>query len=35
MSIRESGEMYLETVLIVARRSSEVQSIDVADYMSV
>ena len=35
MSIRESGEMYLETILILARNSSEVRSIDVADYMNV
>ena len=35
MSIRESGEMYLETILILSRSSSEVRSIDVADYMNV
>ena len=35
MSIRESGEMYLETILIFSRSSSEVHSIDVADYMNV
>ena len=35
MSIRESGEMYLETILIRSRSSSEVHSIDVADYMNV
>ena len=35
MSIRESGEMYLETILILSRSSSEVHSIDVADYMNV
>ena len=35
MSIRESGEMYLETILILSRSSSEVHSIDVADYMHV
>ncbi len=35
MSIRESGEMYLETILILSRNSSEVRSIDVADYMNV
>lgn len=35
MSIRESGEMYLETILILSRNSSEVHSIDVADYMNV
>ena len=35
MSVRESGEMYLETILILSRSSSEVHSIDVADYMNV
>lgn len=35
MSIRESGEMYLETILILSRSSSEVHSIDVADYINV
>ena len=35
MSIRESGEMYIETILILSRSSSEVHSIDVADYMNV
>lgn len=35
MSIRESGEMYLETILILSRSSSEVHSIDVADHMNV
>ena len=35
MSIRESGEMYLETILILSRSSSEVHSTDVADYMNV
>ena len=35
MSIRESGEMHLETILILSRSSSEVHSIDVADYMNV
>ena len=35
MSIRESGEIYLETILILSRSSSEVHSIDVTDYMNV
>ena len=35
MSIRESGEMYLETILILSRSSSEVHSVDVADYINV
>ena len=35
MHLQESGEMYLETILILSRNSSEVRSIDVADYMNV
>ena len=35
MHLQESGEMYLETILILSRSSSEVHSIDVADYMNV
>ncbi len=31
--IMESGEMYLETILILSRRKNLVRSIDVADYM--
>lgn len=33
MSIRESGEMYLETILILSRQKSCVRSIDVGEYM--
>ena len=33
MTIRESGEMYLETVYILSQRSSNVRSIDVGEYM--
>ncbi len=33
MSIRESGEMYLETILILSERSSSVRSVDVGEYM--
>ncbi len=33
MSMRESGEMYLETILILSERSSAVRSIDVGEYM--
>ena len=33
MSIQESGEMYLETILILSRNRSAVRSIDVVDYM--
>ena len=31
--MRESGEMYLETILILSQRQRFVRSIDVADYM--
>lgn len=33
MSIRESGEMYLETILILSQKQTSVRSIDVCDYM--
>ena len=33
MSIQESGEMYLETILILSRSRSTVRSIDVVEYM--
>ena len=33
MNIRESGEMYLETIYILSQKSSEVRSIDVGAYM--
>ncbi len=33
MRLLESGEMYLETILILSRSSSNVRSIDVGDYM--
>ena len=33
MDIRESGEMYLETIYILSQKSSEVRSIDVGEYM--
>ena len=32
-NIQESGEMYLETILILSKQRSDVRSIDVADYM--
>ena len=32
MSIKESGEMYLETILILSQTSDKVRSIDIADY---
>ena len=33
MAIQESGEMYLETILILSREQPAVRSIDVSDYM--
>ena len=33
MNIRESGEMYLETVYILSKKSSSVRAIDVGEYM--
>ena len=33
MALYESGEMYLETIYILSRRSSSVRSIDVSEYM--
>lgn len=33
MHLQESGEMYLETILILSKKSSGVRSIDVGEYM--
>ena len=33
MRLQESGEMYLETILVLSQRQRFVRSIDVADYM--
>ena len=33
MSLLESGEMYLETILILSRRGEPVRSVDVGEYM--
>lgn len=33
MRLQESGEMYLETIYILSKKSSSVRSIDVGDYM--
>ena len=33
MNIQESGEMYLETILILSKENSHVRSIDVCDHM--
>ena len=34
MHLQESGEMYLETILILSKKNSFVRSIDVAEYMN-
>lgn len=34
MSIQESGEMYLESILVLSERLGAVRSLDVAEYMS-
>ena len=33
MTIRESGEMYLETIYVLSQKSAEVRSVDVGAYM--
>ena len=33
MALQESGEMYLETILVLSRKSSYVRAIDVGEYM--
>jgi len=33
MKIYESGEMYLETVLILSKKNNKVRSIDISNYM--
>lgn len=33
MHIQESGEMYLETILVLSRKMNAVRSIDVVEYM--
>ena len=33
MHMQESGEMYLETILVLSQEKSHVRSIDVAEYM--
>lgn len=33
MNLQESGQMYLETILILTQRQSHVRSIDICDYM--
>ena len=34
MHLQESGEMYLETILILSKKSSAVRAIDVGEYMN-
>lgn len=34
MHVQESGEMYLETIWILSRKSNAVRSIDVSEYMN-
>ena len=34
MTLLESGEMYLETILVLSQKKNAVRSIDVAEYMS-
>ena len=33
MSIRESGEMYLEAILVLSRKNGFVRSVDVSEYL--
>ena len=33
MHLQESGEMYLETILILSKKMSDVRSIDICEYM--
>ena len=33
MSLQESGEMYLESILVITKKYGKCRSIDVADYL--
>ena len=33
MNLQESGEMYLETILVLSKKQSAVRSIDISEYM--
>ena len=33
MALQESGEMYLETILILSREKGQVRSVDISEYM--
>ena len=35
MSLQESGEMYLESIYVLTKKSDSVRSIDVCEYMGV
>ena len=34
MALQESGEMYLETILILSRKNGYVRSVDISEYMN-
>lgn len=34
MQLQESGQMYLETILILSKKGNSVRSIDISEYMS-
>ena len=34
MALQESGEMYLETILILSRKNGNVRSVDISEYMN-
>ena len=34
MTVRESGEMYLETIYILLKKTNDVRSMDIAEYMN-
>ena len=34
MSVRESGEMYLEAILVLTRKNGTVRSVDVSEYLN-
>ena len=33
MALQESGEMYLETILVLSREKGQVRSVDISEYM--
>ena len=34
MHLQESGEMYLETIYILLKKTNDVRSMDIAEYMN-